>query len=97
MQLLPLYVDSLIICCPPPLRLLPWHLLLVEVPAEDDELGGIRPTAVRDENSLASMGLSYDRWVNWPTPTPTLHYSKPYTKMTKSLTVTQAITTLTIP
>lgn len=28
--LLPSKVDSLIICCPPSLRLIPWHLLLIE-------------------------------------------------------------------
>ena len=31
LQLLPPYVDSLVVCCPPVLRLVPWHLLLVEV------------------------------------------------------------------
>lgn len=29
--LLPRHIDSLVICCPPMMRLLPWHLLLIEV------------------------------------------------------------------
>ena len=33
-QLIPSTINSVIICCPPQLRVLPWHALLIEVPPD---------------------------------------------------------------
>ena len=34
LQILPETIRSFVICCPPKMRVIPWHLLLIEIPAE---------------------------------------------------------------
>lgn len=57
LRMIPPHVTSLCVCCPPTMRLVPWHLLLIEVPAPEAPPGsGLDGTHNSSSASLKGLG-----------------------------------------